>query len=118
MGCCENVIALLRPFFVEAISKHPSDPMQSPHVDAYLAVIERCSVSDFQSKVDESDFADVDRDSTEPVHHVPLSHRTTLVLLGEPRKAFISPNKADISSKRTPRQSAWLQSASPRPTVH
>ena len=39
------VFTLLRPYFVQAISSYPSDPLQSPYADAFLAVAERCSVS-------------------------------------------------------------------------
>lgn len=36
---------LLRPYFVHALYTFPEDPTHSPYADAYLAVIERSSVS-------------------------------------------------------------------------
>ena len=39
------VFTLLRPYYIQAISSHSHDPLQSPYADAFLAVAERCSVS-------------------------------------------------------------------------
>ncbi|GFZ46004.1 hypothetical protein JCM24511_03738 [Saitozyma sp. JCM 24511] len=38
------VFLLFRPYFVEALYAHPSDPTQSPYAGAYLAVIERSTM--------------------------------------------------------------------------
>jgi hypothetical protein len=45
---CSTVLTLLRRFFVEAMQAHPNDPTKSPHGEAYLAVVERSSVSDLR----------------------------------------------------------------------
>ena len=45
MNYIGSVFTLLRPYFVQALNTHPEDPTQSPYAKAYLAIIERSSVS-------------------------------------------------------------------------
>jgi hypothetical protein len=54
----EAILFLQRPYFLKALHENPLDPSRSQYGAAFLAVIERCSVSDgsCHSDVDASQF--------------------------------------------------------------